>query len=194
MIRGVGKLVARVWDRVPRSRLTGVEYARRRGVRVGERCYIATIHFGSEPFLISIGDDTAVGPDVVVLTHNGAAGLFRDEKGERRQYRPVSIGSRVVIGARAIIVPGVRINDEVIIGAGSVVTKSIPTGWVIAGNPARKIGKFTDYGDRALADFAVDEDIGLYPSFEAKIRAVAEQQHLPYLGSDTLSATACPCR
>ncbi len=53
--------------------------------------------------------------------------------------RPISIGSRVWIGAGAIILPGVTIGDDTVIGAGSVVNKSIPAGVVAAGNPCRII-------------------------------------------------------
>jgi maltose O-acetyltransferase len=53
--------------------------------------------------------------------------------------KPVRIGDRVWIGGRAVILPGVTIGDDVVIGAGSVVTRDVPAGMLVAGNPARVI-------------------------------------------------------
>jgi putative colanic acid biosynthesis acetyltransferase WcaF len=53
--------------------------------------------------------------------------------------KPITIGKNAFIGARAMILPGVSIGDQAIVGAMSVVTKNIPSDQVVAGNPARKI-------------------------------------------------------
>ena len=53
--------------------------------------------------------------------------------------KPITIGKNSFIGARAMILPGVSIGDQAIVGAMSVVTKNIPSDQVVAGNPARKI-------------------------------------------------------
>jgi len=85
---------------------------------------------------VTIGDGTQIGPGVQILT----ADHPRDPA-ERRQMlefgRPVSIGRNVWIGGRAIILPGVTIGDDAIIGAGSVVTRDVPPGGTAVGNPAR---------------------------------------------------------
>ena len=57
----------------------------------------------------------------------------------------VRIGNNTFIGARALILPGVNIGDDCIVGAGSVVTKSVPNGSIIAGNPARVVKKIEEY-------------------------------------------------
>jgi hypothetical protein len=57
----------------------------------------------------------------------------------------------VFVGARAIIMPGVEVGDRCIIGAGSIVTRSVPSGAVAVGNPARIIGLYEDFHARALA-------------------------------------------
>lgn len=88
---------------------------------------------------IHIGDYTQIGPGVQLYTadHPREANLRRAgiEFG-----RPIKIGSNVWIGGHAIVLPGVTIGDDSIIGAGSVVTRDIPAGARVAGNPARVIG------------------------------------------------------
>jgi maltose O-acetyltransferase len=85
---------------------------------------------------VSIGDKTQIGPAVQILAADHprdpavrAAGL---EFG-----RPIRVGRNVWIGGGAIILPGVSIGDDALIGAGSVVTRDIPAGAVAFGNPAR---------------------------------------------------------
>ncbi|PHI20775.1 hypothetical protein CEQ90_06650 [Lewinellaceae bacterium SD302] len=136
-----------------------VAYARHLGVKIGEDCRIYIDTWGSEPFLISIGDRATITAGVKLLTHNGSTWLIRDEAGGRRyDYRPVSIGNDVFIGTQAIIMPGVVIGDEVIVAAGAVVTKSVPSGSIVGGNPAKIIGSYADYKKRALAEFPRETD------------------------------------
>jgi len=85
---------------------------------------------------ISIGDGTLIGPNVTIAT----AIHPEDPKIRKTGYQynlPVTIGKNVWIGSGAIILPGVKIGDDSIIGAGSVVTKDIPNGVVAVGNPCR---------------------------------------------------------
>jgi acetyltransferase-like isoleucine patch superfamily enzyme len=148
---------------VKRMVLRGDVYARSIGVTVGERCRIGTDGFGSEPFLVTIGDDVTVSRGVLFLTHDGASSLVRDKHGRRYDYRPVTVGSRVFIGANAILLPGVSIGDDCIVGAGSVVTKTVPPGKVVAGNPARVIGTFEEYQQRGLAELPGDRIVNNDP-------------------------------
>ena len=78
---------------------------------------------------IHIGDYSAVARDAMILTHDIS----------RRIKSDVFIGKNCLIGVRAIILPGVTLGDEVIVGAGAVVTKSFPSNCIIAGNPAKII-------------------------------------------------------
>jgi maltose O-acetyltransferase len=85
---------------------------------------------------VSIGDKTQIGPAVQIL----AADHPRDpvQRASGLEFgRPVRIGCNVWIGGGAIILPGVGIGDDALIGAGSVVTRDIPAGAVAFGNPAR---------------------------------------------------------
>lgn len=86
---------------------------------------------------VRIGDYTQFGPGVQVLTpmHPLEAELRR-----KQEYgKPVDIGSDVWVGAGALILPGVRIGNKAVIGAGSVVTRDIPDRVLAAGNPCRVI-------------------------------------------------------
>ncbi|MBS1565334.1 MAG: acyltransferase, partial [Bacteroidetes bacterium] len=113
--------------------------------------------WGSEPFLISIGDNVTITAGTRLVTNDGSLWLISDEEGRRFQYRRISIGNNVFIGVNSIILPGVQIGDNVIIGAGSVVTKSIPSGKVVGGNPARVICEFDAYKAKALRDFPAEQ-------------------------------------
>lgn len=93
---------------------------------------------------ITIGENTLIGPDVKIYTtiHPLIAEerTYIDESGQsaiRTQTAPVVIGNHVWIGGGVIILPGVTIGDYTVIGAGSVVTRSIPSRVVAYGNPCR---------------------------------------------------------
>ncbi|QFR33989.1 sugar O-acetyltransferase [Ancylobacter sp. TS-1] len=120
----------------------------RTGIRPPFHCdYGFNIHLGTGVFLnfdcvildvmpVHIGDGTEIGPG----THIYTADHPRDPEIRRAglQYgRPVRIGRNVWIGGKAIILPGVTIGDDVVIGAGAVVTRDIPSGATAVGNPAR---------------------------------------------------------
>jgi acetyltransferase-like isoleucine patch superfamily enzyme len=86
---------------------------------------------------LAIGRDVSVSPEcyLVSLTHDP------HDPGFRAIPRPVEIGDRAWIGARAIILPGVRIGEGAVVGAGAVVTRDVGPFEIVAGNPARKIGE-----------------------------------------------------
>jgi acetyltransferase-like isoleucine patch superfamily enzyme len=152
----------------------GPASARWQGVAVGKDCRIYTSRFGSEPFLISIGDRVTITSGVTILTHDGATWLVRDAAGRRYRYAPVAIGNDVFVGVNSIIMPGVRIDDHVIVAAGSVVTKSVPANSVVAGCPAKVIGSFEDYRRRALAEFPSDRDLVGFTDYRARVQKAIE--------------------
>lgn len=89
---------------------------------------------------IRIGARTQIGPNVQILTadHPRDAALRRAgvESG-----RPIRLGRNVWVGGGAIVLPGVEIGDDAIIGAGAIVTRNVPAGATVAGNPARIIAR-----------------------------------------------------
>ncbi|MBR0400740.1 MAG: sugar O-acetyltransferase [Mogibacterium sp.] len=106
---------------------------------------------------IYIGDWTKFGPNVTVATP-GHPIMPELREGHVLQYnKDVHIGRRVWIGAGTVICPGVTIGDDTVIGAGSVVTRDIPSGVVAYGNPCRVIRSV----DTHIGDPDVDSDV--YP-------------------------------
>jgi maltose O-acetyltransferase len=87
---------------------------------------------------VTVGDRTMFGPAVQVLTPMHP--MDAAERARGLEYaKPISIGADVWVGGGAIICPGVTIGDRSVIGAGSVVTRDIPSGVFAAGNPCRVI-------------------------------------------------------
>jgi acetyltransferase-like isoleucine patch superfamily enzyme len=84
---------------------------------------------------IEIGDGVMIGDSVIIYDTN----FHEVEEGEGVTTKPIIIENNVWIGARAIILPGVRIGMNSVVGAGSVVTKSMPENCLIAGVPAKKV-------------------------------------------------------
>ena len=85
-----------------------------------------------------------VSSDVQFLTHDGIGWLYKDESGRRFRYQAISVGDDVFVGYGTIIMPGTTIGSRVVVGAGSVVTRSIPDGSVVAGNPAKVIADYDE--------------------------------------------------
>jgi acetyltransferase-like isoleucine patch superfamily enzyme len=124
------------------------KYARHIGVKIGERCAIATISFGSEPYLVEIGNHVQVTNGVKFFTHGGGW-VFREENPKFDFFGKIQVGNNVYIGNNALIFPGVTIGDNVVVGAGAVVTKSVPSEAIIGGNPAKIIGNVLEFKKKA---------------------------------------------
>ena len=88
-----------------------------------------------------MGHDVVMGPDVIIMSSRHAFERLDVPVNQQGNLprRPVIIGNDVWIGTRVIILPGVKIGDQAVIGAGAVVTKDVPPRAVVAGNPARII-------------------------------------------------------
>lgn len=124
------------------------------GCRIGDRCFIgpfveiqkdvqigARTKVQSHTFiceLVSIGDDCFIGHGVVFINDLFSQG--GPARGDKSQWKATHLGHRVSIGSNATILP-VHICDDVVIGAGSVVTKDITIAGIYAGNPAKLIRK-----------------------------------------------------
>ena len=159
----------------------GVGYARYKGVTVGENCRILTSSFGSEPWMIFIGNKVTITSGVRLLTHDGASWLFNDEKGRRHLYRPIRIGNNVFIGSNAIVMPGVVIEDNVVVAAGSVVTKSVPSGKIVGGNPAKIIGDFEHYRTKVVTEYVSDKDMDFSKAYRKRVEAIIDHTPKEYL-------------
>lgn len=132
---------------------------------VGENCYIeppfhanfggAHVHFGKNVYAnfnltcvddthIYVGDYTMFGPNVTIATAGHPLLPSLREKGY--QYNmPVHIGKNCWIGAGAIILPGITVGDNVVIGVGSIVTKDLPSNVLAVGNPCRVLREINEH-------------------------------------------------
>lgn len=132
---------------------------------IGESCYIEPpfhanfggkhVHFGSHIYAnfnfttvddthIYVGDYTMFGPNVVLATAGHPINAELRQKGY--QYNaPIHIGRNCWLGSGVLVLPGITIGDNVIIGAGSVVTKDIPSNVVAVGNPCKVLREVSEH-------------------------------------------------
>lgn len=123
--------------------------ARYVGVIMGKNNFIASRFWSTEPYLITVGSHCQITGGVKFYTHGGA-GAVRRRYPKFDTFGKIVVGDYVYIGSNSMIMPGVTIGDNVLIAAGSVVTKSIPSNVVVAGNPAKFICNLDDYISRNL--------------------------------------------
>lgn len=138
------------------GKLNPVKYAKNVGVEVGERCkFIGMPNFGSEPYLIHLGNHVEVSNDVQFITHDGGTWVFKEIENfpyPVMTFKEIHIGNNTFIGAHSIIMGGVTIGNNCVIGAGSVVTKDIPDNSVVCGVPARVSNSIEDYKDKLVSN------------------------------------------
>lgn len=112
-------------------------------IEVGENFYANVNCIMLDVGKITIGDNVLFGPNVSIYTAGHP--IHPESRNSGYEYGiPVTIGSNVWIGGSCVILPGVSIGNNVVIGAGSVVTKDIPDNVCAAGNPCRVIREITD--------------------------------------------------
>ena len=113
--------------------LAKIEKYRRAGAKIGKNVRLIGRLDNLNSHLITIGDSCVIGATSALLTHCAIRGA-----------RPVVIEDEVWIGYNALILPGVRIGTQSVVGAGAVVTKDMPPRSIIAGNPAKVLRSLTD--------------------------------------------------
>ena len=115
----------------------GCKFLNGRKVRLGDG---NAINFGTlidgRRFTVTIGDDVSIGPEAAILTlgHDPQSPDFADQGGD------VTIGDRVWIAYRAVILPGVTIGEGAVVAAGAVVSRDVAPYTIVAGNPAQPVG------------------------------------------------------
>ncbi len=126
---------------------------------MGKGCYYHPRKLPSEPILVSMGDNVWVASGVRFITHDMSGDMLKNHPKYKddfaKIYSPyfmgkIEIGSNVMLGADVSVMYNVKIGDDCIIAAGSVVTRDIPAGSVAAGVPARVIGTLEDFAAKRL--------------------------------------------
>lgn len=135
-----------------------VNYLRAKGGVIGEnvvfyKSYKARIDINNARFL-KMGDNCLVTEGVVILAHDYSYSVVANAYGEllRRQKKTI-IGSNVFIGMNSIILMGAEVGDNVIIGAGSVVSGKLASNAVYVGNPVRRICSLEEYRNKLKNSF-----------------------------------------
>lgn len=147
------------------------KYLRKKGMTIGKGTKTASSLSTPEPYLIFIGDNVTISHDVDFITHDNSVcklfGVHHD------LYGKIVVGNNCFIGAHATIMYGVTIADNVIVAAGSVVTKSIKeSNVIVAGNPARIIGTWDKYRDKSCDN----EIMAGHLSVEEKRKLILEHE------------------
>jgi len=126
---------------------------------VGKDFYYFAWQVPTEPYLVSFGDNVTVTANVLFITHDVIqpvflrAGKMTNETNLFFMNR-IKVGNNVMIGSNSLILYGVTIGNNVIVACGSVVTKDVPDGTIVGGNPAKIIGSFDSLASKRFAQMA----------------------------------------
>lgn len=151
MIKRILKKIKYYYD----IRRDPIKTARKMGVKIGENVRLISFpDFGSEPYLISIGNHVTVTSNVSFITHDGATYCFREQERYKEVIRfgRITIHDNCFIGLRSVIMPGVQIGPNSVVGACSLVTKDIPPNEVWGGVPAKRICSLEEYAEKCLRE------------------------------------------
>ncbi len=156
MLKKVKRLI-REWLQVEQGGGIRVVEAIQSGCQIGKNVDFAGVpNFGSEPYLIKIGDNTTISFDVAFVTHDAATRVIRnlpDGDPKTGYFGPIVIGKNCFVGCRTTILANVHVGDNSIIGAGSIVNRDIPANVVAAGNPCRVICTLDEYRKKHQDEF-----------------------------------------
>jgi len=158
-----------------------IEICKKKGMKVGKDVvFVETPSFGSEPFLIEIGDRTKITAGCTFINHDGAMYVIRsmEKYKDARNFGRIKLGQNCFVGNNCIFLPGARMGNNCILGAGSVLNSTMPDNTVYAGSPARFICTIEEYGDKAL------ENNTIYPRELEQIKAELDEYikvNLPFI-------------
>lgn len=136
-------------------KIATIEVAKSKGMKVGKNFFVQGIpNFGSEPFLIEIGDHVTIAENVGFINHGGDARVTKriERYKNGRNFGRIRIGNNSFVGKGSVIMPGVSIGNNCIIGSLSVVSSSVPDNSVYVGSPAKFICTIDEYGERLLTN------------------------------------------
>jgi acetyltransferase-like isoleucine patch superfamily enzyme len=125
-----------------------VRYFRSQGVKIGDGVEIFGANlftFGSEPYLVSIGNQVTISHDVDFITHDGGLRIARAKYPNAYLYGRIRVADQCFLGAHCVLLLGAKVGTGSVIGSGSIVTGEIPSGVVAIGAPAKPIKSVEDY-------------------------------------------------
>ena len=116
--------------------------------------FVEAPDFGSEPFLINIGNKTKITAGARFINHDGAMYTIRnmEKYADARNFGRIKLGKNCFVGNNCTFLPGSQMGDNCILGAGSVLNSSMPNNSVYAGVPAKFICTIEEYGEKALVN------------------------------------------
>lgn len=123
------------------------DYFRKMGMKIGENCNICDNISTTEAYLITIGNNVTLAGGVIFIAHDNSISKLLPNTTDL--LGTIAIGDNCFIGNRAMLLYGVQLADNIIVAAGSVVTKSfLKSGIIIGGNPAKVIGICSDFAEK----------------------------------------------
>ena len=182
--------IASIWQNILKK--ATIEAAKNRGLKIGENLYVQGVpNFGSEPFLIEIGNHVTLAEGVSFINHGGDARVTKriEKYKDGRNFGRIKIGNNTFIGKGTILMPGISIGNNCIIGSLSVVSSSVPDNSVYAGSPAKFICTIDEYGERLLKNNV------MYPrELEQNRKALEDylQKNLPHTYKPVKQPTPLP--
>lgn len=124
----------------------------------GENCRWGSRHLPAEPYLVKIHNNVLVAANVTFCTHDIIDSCFigcPQYAAEKDKFRfsmgTIEVFDNVMIGANSTLLYNIKVGPNAIIGAGSVVTKDVPEGSIVAGNPAKVIGSFDELARKRIS-------------------------------------------
>jgi acetyltransferase-like isoleucine patch superfamily enzyme len=155
------KSIRSIWNEIFKKvhcHINPVSYAKKIGVKIGKDCRLISVNFGSEPYLITLGNHVSA-TATTFITHDGGAWVFRDKLPKADIFDSIKIGDNVFLGYGTIVLPGITVGNNVVIGAGSVVTRDIPSDCVAVGVPARPIKSAKEYFEKCMTKVVYTKDM-----------------------------------
>lgn len=163
-------------------------YFIKKNIVVGSNSRILTslLNFGTEPYLVEIGDDCTITSGTKFITHDASISVafkyLRKNRVEKNKVHEIMnkiiIGNNCMVGVNTIFLPGSGLGDNCIVGAGSVVTKKFEDNSVIAGNPAKYICSIQEYTNKIINEaILIDNTSDLNKRKNDILKKLSERGH-----------------
>lgn len=153
MLKKIIKRIGKARELNKYTDFTIAKYFREQGAKIGENNRIEVRSLGAEPYLVRIGDHCTIAPGVKFVNHDGATWLFTDEVPSLQKFGTIEIMDNCFIGLGSILMGNIKIGPNSIVAAGAVVTKDVPEGTIVGGNPAKFICSIDEYKQKVISNW-----------------------------------------